>query len=234
LIRLGVRRPFAADALMEFFAARAIPGVETVVGRRYVRGPLTLDVRDDGVDVTFDGDPRDADHLLARVRAMLDLDAEPRAIDGHLAADPYLAPLVAARPGVRSPGILDPAEALVRAIVGQQISVAAARTVLGRLPSPTALADADPEALPLPRARARALVGAMAAVAADPSILHDRERLARLPGVGAWTVEYVAMRLGDRDAFPAGDLHVRRAAVDAEPWRPYRAYALHHLWLAAR
>jgi AraC family transcriptional regulator, regulatory protein of adaptative response / DNA-3-methyladenine glycosylase II len=248
-IRLGTRRPFNARALLGFLAARAVPGVETVEGRTYARrlalphgvASLKLDVRDDGVDITTDADPRDAEDLLGRVRALLDLDADAPAIDAALAADPWLAPRVTARPGVRSPGILDSAELLVRAIVGQQVSVAAARTVLGRLatdglfPSAAQLAEADPASLPMPRARARALTRAMAAVAADPGLVADGERLLALPGIGPWTAGYVAMRLGDRDAFLPTDLVIRRAAAGADPerWRPYRAHALHHLWLGS-
>jgi AraC family transcriptional regulator of adaptative response / DNA-3-methyladenine glycosylase II len=246
-LRFGTRRPFAADALARFLAARAVPGVETVEGRRYSRrlalphgvASLALEIRDDGVDITTDADPRDAEDLLGRVRALLDLDADAPAIDAALSEDPWLAPRVAARPGVRSPGILDPAELLVRAIVGQQVSVAAARTVLGRLatgglfPSAAQLAETDPATLPMPGARARALTRAMAAVADDPALVGDRERLIALPGVGPWTAGYVAMRLGDRDAFLPTDLVIRRAAAGADPqrWRPYRAHALHHLWL---
>ena len=248
VIRLGTPQPFDAGALVRFLAARAIPGVERVDGRRYERrlalahgiASLRVDVRDEGAEIAFDADPRDADHLLGRVRALLDLDADGPAIEAVVSEFGL--------PGVRAPGILAPAEALVRAIVGQQVSVAAARTVLGRLaaaygrdgcfPSPAELAAADPSSLPMPRARGRALVGAMTALADDPSLVHDRERLLALPGVGPWTADYVALRLGDPDAFLPGDLVARRALAargltpaDAERWRPYRAYALHRLWL---
>jgi AraC family transcriptional regulator of adaptative response / DNA-3-methyladenine glycosylase II len=209
---------------------------------------LRLDVRDDGVDIGFDADPRDVPDLLARVRALLDLDADAPRIDAALAADPLLAPSVAAHPGIRAPGVLDEAELLARAIVGQQVSLAAARTVLGRLarahgaggcfPAPAELAAADPSTLPMPRARGRALTVAMAALAGDPLLLRDRERLLSLPGIGPWTADYIALRLGDPDAFLPGDLVARRAlaALGAEPdrperWRPYRAYALHRLWM---
>ena len=258
VVRFGSRRPFHADALVAFLAARAIPGVESVEGRRYSRrlaldhgtASVRLDVRDDGVDIAADADSRDMPDLLGRVRALLDLDADAPRIDTALADDPLLAPLVAAWPGVRAPGALDAGELLARAIVGQQVSVAAARTVLGRLaaehgadgcfPSPAALAEADPATLPMPMTRARALAGAMAALAEDPALVHDRDRLVALKGVGPWTAGYVGLRLGDRDAFLPGDLVVRKALRELgaeegrhERWRPYRAHALHHLWLAA-
>jgi AraC family transcriptional regulator of adaptative response / DNA-3-methyladenine glycosylase II len=256
-IRLGTRRPFAEQALLAFLADRAIPGVEAVEGRQYRRrlrlahgvADVRLDLRDDGVDAVLEADPRDAGALVARVRALLDLDADAPAIDAALRSGHGLAPLVAARPGLRAPGALEPDEVLARAIVGQQISVAAARTVLGRLaarhgtdgcfPAAATLAELDPATLPMPRARARALTGAMAAVAVDPALIHDGDGLQRLPGLGPWTAAYVALRLGDADAFPATDLVARRAmrALGIEPehaerWRPLRGYALHHLWLS--
>jgi AraC family transcriptional regulator, regulatory protein of adaptative response / DNA-3-methyladenine glycosylase II len=232
---------------LAFLAARAVPGVETVEGRRYSRrlrlahgvASLSLDVRDDGAEVATDADARDVPDLIDRVRALLDLDADAPAIDRGLSSDSRLAAHVAALPGVRSPGILDREELVMRAIVGQQVSVAAARTVLGRLacdgllPPAGELAERDPETLPMPRARARALVRAMEAVADDPSVVDDRERLLALPGIGAWTADYIALRLGDRDAFLATDLHIVRRLAGADPdrWRPYRAYALHRLWI---
>jgi AraC family transcriptional regulator of adaptative response / DNA-3-methyladenine glycosylase II len=174
----------------------------------------------------------DLQAAVQRCRRLLDLDADPTAIDAHLATDALLAPLVAARPGMRSPGAVDGTEVLVRAIVGQQVSVAGARTVLGRItalvgeecthgalfPSAEALAGIDPASLPLPAARARAVVTACAAVAdgrvrldvgADRTVL-EQELLA-LPGVGPWTAAYVAMRaLGDPDVFLPTDLVLRR------------------------
>jgi AraC family transcriptional regulator of adaptative response / DNA-3-methyladenine glycosylase II len=177
---------------------------------------------------------------------------------------------VRARPGLRLPGTTDPAELAVRAVLGQQVSVAGAATVAGRLaaehgealalpvgtvthafPAPAALADADPDALPMPRSRGRAVVALAAALAAGDVDLRpgaDAEAaeaaLVALPGIGPWTAAYVRMRgLGDRDAFPAADLGLRRALERlgrdgapraalalAEHWRPWRAYAAQHLW----
>jgi AraC family transcriptional regulator of adaptative response / DNA-3-methyladenine glycosylase II len=177
---------------------------------------------------------------------------------------------VAARPGLRIPGHVDGNELAARAILGQQVSVAGARTLAGRLaaahgralatpvgtlthefPAPDVIAGLPVSELPMPAGRARALTGlaealASGAVALDPG--SDRAdvaaRLLALPGIGPWTVAYIAMRaLGDPDAFMPSDLGVRRALEQlglpagerqatalAEPWRPYRAYALQYLW----
>ena len=177
---------------------------------------------------------------------MLDLDADPQAVAEVLGADPMLAPLVAARPGLRASATVDPYEIVVRAIVGQQVSVTGAATVVGRLvaahgqplavadpelthvfPSAERLAEVDPGSLPMPRARGRSLVGVCRAIAdgevcldagADrPSVL--AALLAR-PGIGPWTAGYVAMRgLGDPDVMLADDLGVRHAvqALGGDP-----------------
>ncbi len=208
--------------------------------------------------------------VVERARRLFDLDADPVPIADHLAGSPELAPLVARRPGLRVPGAWDAFELAVRAVLGQQVTVRGATTLAGRLvrafgtpldraedglthlfPRPEALADADLAALGLPRARAatiRALAGAVASgeVVLDASRgLEDAvARLAAVPGIGAWTAHYIAMRaLGEPDAFPAADLGLRRAlgngagrlaparvAELAEAWRPWRAYAAMHLW----
>lgn len=241
--RLAARRPFAAAPLLAYLAARAIPGVEEVEGRTVRRAlslphaPATvaLEVGAGGATARLAlGDPRDREAALAACRALLDLDAEPLEIDAALARDAALAPLVAAAPGLRSPGAAESAEVLFRAIAGQQVSVAAARTVLGRLarehgespagarlrpfPSPERLASVDPGRLPMPRARARALVAAASALARGDLVLDrgaDREAARRallaLPGIGPWTASYVAMRaLGDPDVLMVGDLGLDR------------------------
>lgn len=242
-LRLALRAPFAGDDLLAHLAARAIPGVEEATAGtlrrtlRLARGPavVELEPRGDHVSATLTlGDRRDRAEALRRCRALLDLDADPVRIDSTLARDPALAPLVRAAPGLRSPGAVDGGEILVRAIVGQQVSVAAARTVLGRLasehgepidgerlrlfPAPEKLAAVDPGRLPMPAARGRALVAAAAALAggdldlepgADP--VRVRAALLALPGVGPWTASYVTMRaLGDPDVLMTGDLGVRR------------------------
>jgi AraC family transcriptional regulator of adaptative response / DNA-3-methyladenine glycosylase II len=137
---------------------------------------------------------------------------------------------------------VNPFEAAVRAIVGQQVSVAGARTVLGRMvaryggwPSPEALAASDPSSFPFPRSRGEALVELARLVASGDEI--TRDRLLAIPGIGPWTVSYIAMRaLGDRDVFLPGDVGVRRGLEalggdpDPERWRPWRSYAVMHLW----
>jgi AraC family transcriptional regulator of adaptative response / DNA-3-methyladenine glycosylase II len=161
---------------------------------------------------------------VQRCRRLLDLDADPVSIDRQLGADPLLGPLVAARPGLRSPGCVDGTELLVRAIIGQQVSVAGAATVAGRLaamvddgvgalpaadgsgvrmlfPSAAAIAALDADALPMPRARGRSLIGVCAAIAdgrIDIDLGADRDELSRqlqqMPGIGPWTAQYVVMR----------------------------------------
>ena len=180
-------------------------------------------------------DVRDLVTVTARVRRLLDLDADPVTVDGALGADPALAQLINKRPGLRSPGAVDGFELAVRAVVGQQISVAAARTVLGRLvaehgtpapdgwlrfPDADRVADLDPATLPLPRARGRPIV-ALARACADGTLTLDpgvdradeRTRLLALPGIGPWTADYLRLRaLGDPDVLLDGDLGVRRSA----------------------
>jgi AraC family transcriptional regulator, regulatory protein of adaptative response / DNA-3-methyladenine glycosylase II len=236
-------------ALLPFLAARAVPGVEEVadgVYRRSLPDGSVLQLRPGEAGVDLDGPVPPAE-------AILRLDAEPDAILARLGGDPLIGALVREEPGRRIPGHPDPHELAVRALLGQQISVAAARTLAGRLvalagtplrtpaggithrfPTPEALAALDPETLPMPRARARALVGMASA----------REFGEHLPGVGPWTAAYVALRSGDDDAFLPTDLGVRhglaalaadpsRALALAEAWRPFRGFAVAHLWAAA-
>ena len=217
-------------------------------------------------------DVRDLGVAVARCRRLLDLDADPVAIASVLASDPLLAPLVTAHPGLRVPGCVDGTEIVVRAVLGQQISVAAARTHAARLverhgeplaapegslthvfPTAGAVAEAGDDALAMPERRRQTLRGVCAAlrdglVELNPGAdrEHARRDLLALPGIGPWTVEYVAMRaLGDPDAFPAGDLGVlhglralgveagaREAERRSQAWRPFRAYTVLHLWRA--
>jgi AraC family transcriptional regulator of adaptative response / DNA-3-methyladenine glycosylase II len=268
--RVPCRLPLHAPSLLAFFAARTVAGVEEVDGgvyRRSVRlphgpGVIALDLggRRPGWRLER-GDPRDAADATEVCGALLDAGADPDAIDAALAADRLLSGLVAEAPGRRVPGCADPAEIAVRAVLGQQVSVAAARTQAARVtercgeplpepagavthlfPTPAALAALDPEALPMPRARGRALV-AMAAALADGLDPRDRAEFLELRGVGPWTADYVAMRCGDRDVLLETDLGVRRgfarladpaALVSrAEAWRPWRSYAVQHLWSLA-
>ena len=279
VLRLATRRPFDGRWLLDLLASKSVPGVESYDGTTFRRalllphGEATVDLTpaDDHVLATLRlQDPRDVVPAVARVRRLLDLDADSAAVDETLAGDPLIAPLVRARPGIRVPGSVDGTEMAVKAVIGQQVSVAGARTVAGRLvtaygkpltrpdgaltahfPTADALAALDPGTLPMPRARARTLVAVAAAVAGgeldlDPGADRDAVQAALLamPGIGPWTADYLRMRvLGDPDTFLASDLGVRRglerlgaagdprsAADQAEAWRPWRSYALMHLW----
>ncbi len=275
-LRLDYRRPYAWTHLLGFLRLRAIPGVE-IVGphtyRRIVRIGAhtgTIEVREapDRPSLSLVVAPSLLPVLMplvARVRRMFDLDARPDVIARVLARDPLLAPHVAARPGLRLPGAIDPFEAAVRALLGQQVSVAGATTLAGRFavtfgvrqpnggalsvvfPSAAEVARATPAAIAaigLPGARAAAIHG-LASALADERFALDGEleafvaRAVALPGVGPWTAHYLAMRaLHLPDAFPAGDLGIkkalgataREAEVRAEAWRPFRSYAVMHLW----
>jgi AraC family transcriptional regulator of adaptative response / DNA-3-methyladenine glycosylase II len=188
--------------------------------------------------------------IIARVRRVFDLAADPDTIGAHLALDPDLAPLVAARPGLRVPGAWDGFELAVRAIFGQQITVPAATKLLGKLvqahgaplpvtakeaeglthlfPSPARIAGSDIAALGMPNARAAAVTSLARAIADDPMIFSRgaslEEAIAKLrslPGVGEWTAQYIAMReLREPDAFPAADIGLMRAMTTADGRRP--------------
>jgi AraC family transcriptional regulator of adaptative response / DNA-3-methyladenine glycosylase II len=274
VVRLPVRAPFAGRELLWFVGAHAVPGVEWFDGERYARtldlphGHGTVDIElSDAGEIRADfrlADWRDLAPAVGRVRRLLDLDADPVAVDATLAADPALAPLVAACPGRRVHGAVDPFEALVRTIVGQQVSVVGARRVTGRVvaatgaelavehphlryvfPSPDRLAEAAPTDFPMPAARGATVRRAAAAVVDGELVLSDGvdrdelvEQLCALPGIGPWTAQHVAMRgFGDPDIMLATDLVLRRAltahgldVADTERWRPWRSYAMHHLW----
>jgi AraC family transcriptional regulator of adaptative response / DNA-3-methyladenine glycosylase II len=248
-VRLAARQPCDPSVALAFLGLRAVPGIETWDGQSYRRsldlphrhGVVTCTPAAAGVLAQFQlCDLRDLVPGIARVRRLLDLDADPAAVSDVLRADPMLAGPVAQRPGIRLPGSVDPHETLVRAIAGQQVSVAGARTVVGRavaahgrpldLPDPelthifpgvAQLADVDPTTLSMPKSRGTALVDACRAVAEgrlvlDPSV--DRTdldaALQRLRGIGPWTAGYVRMRgLGDPDVMLAGDLGVRHAVA---------------------
>jgi AraC family transcriptional regulator of adaptative response / DNA-3-methyladenine glycosylase II len=265
-LRLDHRAPLDFDELLGFLRARALPGVEVVEDDCYRRriGDAELRVwRDPAraslrleLDVSFA--PMLA-RIVVAVRRLFDLDAEPQAIAQVLRRDRLLAPLLRRRPGLRVPGSFDPFETAVRAVLGQQVSVAAATTLAGRLlahfegvPSPRALAATPAEsiaALGMPLTRARALLGLAdawdrgmisCAPGCDPERLHAA--VIAVPGLGAWTAEYLSMRaLHFPDVLPAGDLALRKAlggctAAEvrrrAHAWRPWRAYAALHLWTA--
>ncbi|MFE0192115.1 AlkA N-terminal domain-containing protein [Streptomyces sp. NPDC058989] len=248
-LRLPFRQPLNPDNLFGHLAATAVPGVEEwrdgayrrTLSLPYGHGIVALAPRPDHIDCRLAlTDLRDLAGAIARCRRLLDLDADPEAVDGLLREDPQLAPLVAKAPGRRVPRTVDAAEFALRAVLGQQISTAAARTHAGRLvrahgeriddpgggldhlfPSAAALAELDPESLAMPRTRRATLTGVIAALASGALRLgvgsdrdEARARLAALPGVGPWTVECIAMRgLGDPDAFTPTDLGLRRAAA---------------------
>ncbi len=278
-LRLPYRAPFDADTLERMLTAHVVPGLERREPAGLTRavpapgGPalVTVNLRAHAgaVGATVrPARPADIDHVAATLRRWLDLDADPGPVGRALCGDPLLRPLVAARPGLRVLGSVNGFETATLTVIGQQVSLAAARTFAGRLvaalgvpagdglarfPQPAALVEAGPARLQaatgVTGARARTLHALAAAVVDGLRLDHgsDREltrrRLLDLPGVGPWTADYVAVRvLGDRDAYPAGDLVLRRALgvrtaaaarTRAEAWRPWRAYALFHLWTAA-
>ena len=245
-VRLARRDPFAGAATIAFLRARAIPGVEEVVGNTYRRSlqlahghgivELTPEPRDVRCRLHLD-DFRDLTAAIARCRRLLDLDADPVAVDALLARDGVMRPLVAARPGLRVPGCVDGSELAMRAILGQQVTLAVARALGAQLsdrlgspiedpagtitrcfPSAAAVAHSDPGALPLPHARGEALLsiareiaaGRLTLDAADPA--ENLTALLSVRGIGAWTASYIAMRaLGDPDAFLPRDAGIARA-----------------------
>ncbi len=272
-VRLPARQPFAGRQLLDFLGHRAVPGVERYDGDTYARtlalphGHGTIELRDAGdhIDAVFRlTDWRDLAPAAGRVRQLLDLDADPLSVDEVLGNDAALRTLIDRQPGLRVAGSVDAAETLVRAVVGQQVSVAGARTVLGRItlaigepltlnhdglthvfPSMDRLATSARDALPMPAARAQTLqrVGQLVATGAlDLGAGVDRaalvDQLVAVRGIGPWTAQYVVMRgLGDPDIFLDGDLGVKHAlaALDldssaSDRWRPWRTYAMHHLW----
>jgi AraC family transcriptional regulator, regulatory protein of adaptative response / DNA-3-methyladenine glycosylase II len=258
-LRLPFRTPLNPDNLFGHLAATAVPGVEewlphclngvggtpTGAYRRTLRLPyghgiVTLAPEPDHIACRLTlGDLRDLAVAISRCRRMLDLDADPVAIDDQLRTDPLLAPLVDKAPGRRVPRTVDEAEFAVRAVLGQQVSTAAARTHAARLvtahgdpvddpegglthvfPTPDALAAVDPESLAMPRTRrttfttlVRQLADGTIHLGPESDWPETRARLLALPGFGPWTVDVIAMRaLGDPDAFLPTDLGIRRAA----------------------
>ncbi|MFL1454253.1 AlkA N-terminal domain-containing protein [Marinobacter sp. GN3S48] len=248
---LQARPPFDSDALLAFFRARAIPGLEAVGDQYYARaieingrpGLVICRPRTDqpGLQVIVRGPARQAIlEVSERIRRLFDLDADLATIAGHLSRDPLLRPVVTQRPGLRVPGCWDRFEFAVRAILGQQISVTAARTIAGRLvarygtplpedltagtgithrfPEPADLAAQPLDKLGLPRSRAETLAR-VAARFAEPGFAELDgstllEQLAPLRGIGPWTLNYLALRgLSDPDAFPASDLGILKAAA---------------------
>jgi AraC family transcriptional regulator of adaptative response / DNA-3-methyladenine glycosylase II len=280
---LDARPPFDPELAFAFLRARAVAGVESFVGDAYVRavalsgarGTVAVTPAKGRAALVVSVSPSLAPSLMsiaARVRRVFDTDADPTLIGAHLSRDPLLAERVRVRPALRVTGAFDPFEWAVRAVLGQQVSVRAARTIAGRLvarfgvsvgapvteggptlawPDAPRLADVKEEplaALGLTRARARTVRALARAVAGGELVLDGaadpdatRAALLAIPGIGPWTAQYIELRaLGWPDAFPAGDLGLRRALGDvgvaecearSTSWRPWRAYAAAHLWM---
>jgi AraC family transcriptional regulator of adaptative response / DNA-3-methyladenine glycosylase II len=274
-LRLDYRPPYDWARMLGFLAPRAVPGVERLANESYnrvvylggatgeltvrhakARDALELEVTPSLLPVLMP--------LVARVRRMFDLDARPDLIDAALRRDRSLAPLVEKRPGLRLPGAIDPFEASIRAMLGQQVSVVAATTLAGRFaaqlgtpigdrfrfPTPAEVVAAGPLrivkiGMPMARATAihelaRAICERRIALDAPSELEPFVAALVELPGIGPWTAHYLAMRaLHVPDAFPAADLGIqkalrragaKRAEARAEAWRPFRSYAVMHLW----
>lgn len=290
VLRLDYRPPYDFTAMLDFLRGRALPGIEQVDARSYARA-FALDGVPGWLRVSRWPGRGESAHalrlevhgapasallvLVARVRRMFDLDADPVAIAQALRTDARLAPLLRARPGLRLPSGWDGFEIAVRAIIGQQVSVAAARTVTARLsqrfgtavpdalavqgfghlfPAPESLAEADLAGLGMTGARAETVRGIAQALLdgrvdfrVDHTLDAFVDRWTALKGIGPWTAQYIALRaLGHPDAFPAEDLVLQRALPDdgsrltatalkthAERWRPWRGYAVLHLWKAS-
>lgn len=250
---LPYRGPLDASGIFAWMQARALPGVETATSTTFSRhlrmtgGPAWFEVRQDATERLHlharVAQLADLAPLVATVRRIFDLDADPLAIDQALSVHPELAPLVAQTPGIRVPGSADPHEMLIRAMVGQQITVVAARTALSALaealgertddgllfPSMAAIAEHGAEVLRGPAARIRAITGAAAALADGSLTLtvgddgaEQRAALLAMPGIGPWTADYVRMRvLGDPDILLPGDVAMRAgAAASGLPGEP--------------
>ncbi|TFV78504.1 DNA-3-methyladenine glycosylase 2 family protein [Blastococcus sp. CT_GayMR19] len=279
-LRLAARAPYEAAEVLLFLGAHAVPGLEEWDGTTFSRvldlphGPAVVQLSPapgGGTGVTARlrlAELRDLGAAVTRCRRMLDLDADPAAVDDVLGTDPALAPLVTTAPGRRVPASPDAPELAVRAVLGQQVSVAGARTLTARVltaagtplpepvgtlthafPRPDALADADLTAVGLTGARRRTVHALTAALAGgsiplDPGADRDEARRALLavPGIGPWTAALVGLRgLADPDVWLPGDLALRKSLAAlgssdtdaATRWRPWRSYAVLHLWALA-
>jgi len=286
-LRLAYRRPFDWDGLLAWMKPRMIPKVEHVEGDIYRRtvsldgfvGVIELGPASHGAPALLLRTPIDAAPVMSRIagrlRTLCDLDADPAAITDQLGTDCRLEGLARLHPGVRVPGFWDRFELAVRAILGQQVSIAGATVLAGKLaarfgrsvadsgilfPGPNELAGADIASIGMPVTRAHTIQSLARAICAGQPVLELAPdlataigRLTALPGIGDWTAQYIAMRaLREPDAFPAGDLGLRKALANetdvaakqaderlpsaatvrnrAETWRPWRAYAAMLLW----
>ncbi|WP_020109595.1 AlkA N-terminal domain-containing protein [Nocardia sp. 348MFTsu5.1] len=272
-LKLAVRQPFSAPWLHWFLSAHAVPGVESWDGQFYRRsmplphgpGVVTLEIKPDHVRADLHlHDMRDLGVAVHRIRQLLDLDADVAAANDSLSTDHALAPLLNRMPGIRVPGSIDPTELLIRTMIGQQISLPAARTHAGKLvaalgeplenplgdithlfPTAAAIASRGSEVLTGPAARTQSVVDVAREIADGRLVMHAgmpaadlRTELLAQRGVGAWTADYVSMRLlNNPDVLLHTDLVVRRSAAglgiditNTQHWSPWRSYVSMHLW----
>lgn len=257
--RLGYRPPYNWASIIGFLGQRAIPGVETITLDEYRRS-ITLDGKAGFISVRpvfaknflelqieFP-EPAALFRIVEKVRNIFDLRADPTDVDEHLRSDPRLQSIVQAHAGMRVAGCWNGFEIGVRAILGQQVSVKGATTMAGRLvkefgkenfPTAESLADADLARIGLTKARAHSIRELASAVASrevsfDASLGLDafEDAMKKLPGIGPWTAQYIAMRIGEPDAFPSGDLYLKKFGKESNAWRPWRAYAAMYIWSA--
>lgn len=276
--RLSFRPPYHWQAMLDFLAPRATPGVELVEDSVY-RRTVSVNGIDGYFEVSLDEhdallvridfpDPRSLFGIVERIRAIFDVNADWSSITRTLRGDQMVGAIVNSQPGIRVPGCWNGFELAVRAILGQQVTVRGATSLAGRLtaefgrtfrgptgltylfPSPEVLSNAKLTSIGLTTSRAetiRALARSVSSGRIKFEGVVDSDdflrRLCELPGIGAWTAQYIAMRaLGEPDAFPSSDLGLLRASAiassrelesRAEPWRPWRSYAAMYLWRMA-
>lgn len=272
-MRLAYQPPYDWAAMVGFLSARAITGLETVEAGVYRRS-ISLSGQQGWISVASGAgdwlevgvefpDASVLPEIERRLTAMFDLDAQPALINAQLAADPLMAQLVAARPGLRVPGAWDGLELAIRAVLGQQITVAAAIRLAGKLvaqygqplqtphagithvfPAPEVLAGADLATLGMPKARGRTLSGVAQALLDDPKVFDPKAslkegvaRLVALPGIGDWTAQYIALRqMREPDAFASGDIGLINAlaALEGGPVSPRQLLARAEAWRPLR
>src|SRR5437588_4290413 len=256
ILTVPVHAPFPWRATLDYLSPRCTPGIETISTDRYVRNtpstPVSVEYDPAAHILRCSGD--DAADTLPRIQRLFDTLHDPAPVARGLEDCPVIGSRVRERPGIRVPGCWEPFELCLRVIIGQQVSVKAAHTLMGRLVArcpqldPGQLARTDLASLGLPSARLRTLRGFAERVASGAIRLNTAgswsetaRDLAEVPGIGPWTMQYLAIRLGrDPDAFPDTDLGLLRSAASpssrhlrllAETWRPFRAYAAMYLWV---
>lgn len=253
--RLPYQPPYNFPALLHFLQPRAVAGLETITLESYQRHQPGLQIKVENGSQALHADivTTNTKATVSKLRRYFDLDADSQAIDQHLAQSPLLKPILQRHQGIRIPGCWDGFELAIRAILGQQVTVKGATTLMNRLvthwgpPDPAKLADAPVESIGLPSKRAETIRALARAILQGRLELNPSRPVERtiadiqtIPGLGPWTAHYIAMRAHHaEDAFPASDLGLLKAAGVtkpkqleqlAEPWRPYRAYAAFYLW----